>query len=166
VGPVTAPRLVAIALLAFAAGCASTTYRDPTLDETASGPTARLIVRNQHSAVAALRTFDDAASCRKPLLIPGAPLIAAGEEADVGVRAGHDFTLEARTPPPDSCAAIVTFRPEAGRRYLAQFTGVGTGCALKVVIVQSVVPPRVVSEPTSRNRSPSPAGGEGGCSAE
>ena len=164
-GPVAAPRLVAIALLAFAAGCAST-YRDPTLDETASGPTARLIVRNRHAAVVALRTFDDAASCRKPLLIPGASLIAAGEEADIGARAGRDFTLEARTPPPDSCAAIVTFRPEAGRRYLAQFIGVGPDCSLEVVSVESVVPPRVVPEPTSRARRPSLQGGEGGCSAE
>jgi hypothetical protein len=165
VKPQTALRLAASALLAFAAGCAST-YRDPTVGETESGPTARLVIRNRHSAVAALRTFDDAASCRKPLLIPHASLIAAGEEADVGVRAGHDFTFEARTSPPDSCAAIVTFRPEAGKRYLAQFIGGGTDCSINVVIVESVVPPRAVAERTSRARRPSVDGGKAGCSAE
>jgi hypothetical protein len=164
-GSVPVRRFVPVALLAAIGGCVSN-YRDPTLDENASSPTARLVIRNQHDVVAALRTFDDAASCRKPLLIPDVSLIAPGEEADVGVRAGEDFTFEARTPPPDSCTAIATFRPEAGKRYLAQFGGSGAGCRLNVVRVESVVPPRMAPEPTLRARRPAPTGGKAGCAPE
>jgi hypothetical protein len=158
-------RFAPVALLALAAGCA-TTYQDPTIDENASGPSARLIIRNQSAVIAALRTFDDAALCRKPLLIPDVSLIAAGEEADIGVRAGHDFTFEARIAPPDSCTAIATFKPEAGKRYLAQVAGSGTECSLVVMRVDSVVPPRMVPEPTLRPRRPSPRGSEAACIAE
>lgn len=164
-GSVPVRRLAPVALLVLVTGCAST-YRDPTLGETASAPSARLIIRNQDAEAVALRTFDDAASCRKPLLIPGASPIAAGEEADIGVHAGRDFTLEARRGAADACGAIATFRPAAGKRYLAQFGGSGPVCWLNVVRVDSVVPPRVVPEPTLRARRASPPGAETGCAAE
>lgn len=164
--PLPASRFVPIALLALGAGCSTTYYQDPTLDENASAPSARLIIRNQNAVVAAVRTFDDAAFCRKPLLMPGASPIPAGEEADVGVRAGHDFTFEARTPAPDACTAIATFKPEAGKRYLAQFGGSGTDCRLNVVRVVSVVPPRMVPEPTLRARRPSRGDSKAACAAE
>jgi hypothetical protein len=165
-GSLPASRFVPIALSALVAGCAASTYRDPTLDENASAPSARLIIRNQNAVVAAFRTFDDAALCRKPLLMPGASPLPAGEEADVGVRPGRDFTFEARTPTPDSCTAIATFKPEAGKRYFAQFGGSGTDCWLKVVRVDSVVPPRMALEPTLRSRRPSPADSKAACAAE
>jgi len=161
-GPLPASRFAAFALSALVAGCAST-YRDPSLDENATAPTARLVIRNQNAVAVALRTFDDAASCRKPLLIPDVPLIAAGEEADVGVPAGREFTFEARTAPPDSCTAIATFKPEAGKRYLAQILGSGADCRLNVVRVESVVPPKMVPEPSLRARRPAPAGAKAAC---
>jgi hypothetical protein len=162
---VPASRFAPVALLAFVGGCAST-YLDPTLDENAAVPSARLVIRNQNVALIALRTFDDAAHCRKPLLIPDASLISAGEEADIGVRAGHDFTFEARRVGPDVCSAIATFRPQAGKRYLAQFGGTGAVCWLNVVRVDSVVPPKVVPEPSLRARRPSPDGAKAACAAE
>lgn len=159
-------RVASIALfVALGAGCAST-YSDPTRDENASAPSARLVLRNQNAEVAALRTFDDAARCLRPLLIPDASLISAGEEADIGVRAGHDFTVEARRPGPDACIAIATFRPEAGKRYLAQFGSTGPVCWLNVVRVDSVVPPKVVPEPSLRARRPSPEDPQAACAAE
>jgi hypothetical protein len=164
--PVPVSRFAPVALLAFVAGCASTYYRDPTLDENAAAPSARLVIRNQNAELSALRTFEDAATCRKPLQIPDASLIAAGEEADIGVRAGHDFTFEARRVGPDACSAIATFKPEAGKRYLAQFGSSGPVCWLNVVRVDSVVPPKVAPEPSLRARRASPAGGKAGCAAE
>ena len=164
-GSIPTLRAASIALLALGAGCAST-YRDPTLDETASAPSARLVIRNQNGEVAALRTFGDAARCSKPLQIPGASLLAAGEEADIGVPAGHDFTFEARRGGPDVCVAIATFRPEAGKRYLAQFGTSGPVCWVNVVQVDSVVPPKVAPEPSLRARRPSPGDGKGACAAE
>jgi hypothetical protein len=159
-------RFVPIVLSAFVAGCAASAYRDPTLDEKAAVPTARLIIRNQNADLTALRVFDDAANCREPLLIPDASLLSTGEEADIGVRAGHDFTFEARRVGPDVCTAIATFRPEAGKRYLAQFGSSGPVCWLNVVRVDSVVPPRLVAEPTLRARRAAPPGAKGACAAE
>ena len=158
-------RFAPVVLLAFVAGCAST-YRDPTLDENSSAPSARLIIRNQNTELVALRTFEDPARCRRPLLIPDASLISAGEEADIGVRAGQDFTFEARRAEPEACSAIATFRPAAGKRYLAQFGSSGAVCWLNVVRVDSVVPPKVAPEPSLRARRPSPEDGKTACAAE
>jgi hypothetical protein len=142
---------VFLSLLAFAAGCASP-YHDPTLDDSAPAPAARLVLRNQNADLAAFRTFGDSAGCRKPQAIAGASTLAPKEEADIGILAGRDFTFEAKRVAPDACAAIVTFRPEAGAVYLAQFGSSGPACWLNVVRIVSTVPPRVEPEVTLRAR--------------
>lgn len=151
-GPMTSGRRSLVTLLAFLSGCATSVYVDPTLDETHTGPAARLVLRNSHADIASFRTYADPASCRKPLAIAGASLIAAGEEADIGVAAGRAFTFAARRASADGCTAIATFTPESGKQYIAQFGSSGPACWLNVVRVESVVPPRVVPEPTLRVR--------------
>jgi hypothetical protein len=152
-------------LAALATGCAST-YRDPTLDESKPVPAARLVLRNQNADVAAFRTFEDAATCRKPLAIAEAAVLGPKEEADIGVLAGRDFTFEAKRVAPEACTAVVTFRPQAGAVYLAQLGSSGPACWLNVVRVVSTVPPRVEPESTSRARRLSADSSGAGCAAE
>jgi hypothetical protein len=158
-------RLVLLSLLAAAAGCA-TSYRDPTLDESKPVAAARLVLRNQNADVAAFRTFEDAATCRKPRAITEAAALGPKEEADIGVLAGRDFTFEAKRLAPAACSAIVTFRPQAGAVYLAQLGSSGPACWINVVRVLSTVPPRVEAESTSRARRLSAEPSGSNCAAE
>ena len=157
-------RFALITLLALAAGCTSI-YPDPALDEKNVVPTARLVLRNQNVELASFRTFDDAARCAKPLVIADAVALGAGEEADIGVVAGRDFTFEAKRQGPESCNAIATFKPEAGKQYLAQFGSSGAVCWMNLVRVDSVVPPKVVPEPSLRARRASGAERDAACAA-
>jgi hypothetical protein len=156
-------------LLAFVAGCASNYYRDPSLDEASPAPTARLILKSRSGTVS-YRAFDDSVTCAKPRPIAAAMALQAGEddEADIGVAADGDFSLAAQQVVGDGkigCRALATFRPAAGQRYLATFTGDGTACSLDVTRVLSAVPPRIVTEPTFRVRRASSASGAS-CEAE
>jgi hypothetical protein len=152
-------------LAAVAAGCASN-YLDPTLDEKNTGPSARLVIHNRSADVATFTHFEDSARCGKPRAISDAAVIAPNEEADIGVAAGRDFTFAARRIGAEECTAIATFRPDSGKRYLAQFGSSGSACWLNVVRVDSVVPPKVVPEPTLRARRASPEARGAACAAE
>jgi hypothetical protein len=157
-------------LLAVGAGCASTsTYRDPSLDDAAPVPTARLILKSR-SGIASFRAFDDSATCAKPQAIADAMALQAGEddEADIGVVAGRDFSFAARRIVADGkpgCQALATFRPAAGQRYLATFDNDGAACTLVVTRILSAVPPRIAAEPTFRARHAT-AAGAASCAAE
>jgi hypothetical protein len=152
-------------LAALAAGCAST-YLDPSLDGENAAPSARLVIHNRGAEVATFTHFEDSARCAEPRAISDAALVAPNEEADIGVAAGRDFTFAARRIGAEECTAIATFRPESGKRYLAQFGSSGSACWLNVVRVDSVVPPRVVPEPTLRARRTSPGVRGAACAAE
>jgi hypothetical protein len=155
-------RAASIALLVFAAGCASP-YIDPSLDEASTEPTARLILKNR-DGVATFRGFDDGAGCRKPHVIAAAAALQAGEddEADIGVVAGKDFSLAAQQVVADGktgCLAIATFRPMAGQRYLATFQARDAACSLVITRILSAVPPRIGVEPSFRVRRAATADG-------
>ncbi len=155
-------------LLAFIAGCASN-YLDPSLDDAAPASTARLILKSR-SGIVSFRAFGESAACAKSQPIAGAIALQAGEddEADIGVAAGGDFSFAAQQIVADGkigCQALATFRPAAGQRYLATFTGNGAACSLGVMRILSAVPPRVVAEPTFRARRASNASGAS-CEAE
>jgi hypothetical protein len=155
-------RAAPIVLLALVAGCASP-YVDPSLDDASPEPTARLILKNR-DGIATFRGFEDSVDCRKPHVIAAAAALQAGEddEADIGVVAGKDFSFAAQQVVADGkigCQAIATFRPMPGERYFATFQGRDATCALVVTRILSVVPPRIVEEPSFRARRAATADG-------
>jgi hypothetical protein len=153
--------------LALVVGCASY-YIDPSLDEAAPVPTARLILKTR-DGVTRFRAFDESARCAKPQAIAGATLQAGeDDEIDIGVVADRDFSFAAQQVAGDGkngCQTLATFRPAAGQRYLATFTRDGETCALVVTRILSAVPPRIAAEPTFRARRPATASGVS-CAAE
>ncbi len=153
--------------LALVAGCASN-YIDPSLDETASVPTARWVLKTR-DGLTRFRAFADSARCAKPQAIAGAMLQAgADDQIDIGVVADRDFSFAAQQVVGDGkggCQTLATFRPAAGHRYLATFTRDGEACALIVTRILSAVPPRIAAEPTYRARRPAAVSGAS-CAAE
>jgi hypothetical protein len=168
-GPGPISRLAWLSLLALCAGCVSN-YRDPSLDEAASEPTARLILKSRDGIVA-FRAFDESTRCREARAIGGATALQAGEddEADIGVPAGRDFSFGAQQVLKEGkagCKVLATFKPESGKRYLATFRADGATCSLDFMRILSAVPPRAAAEPTFRVRRASTETRDAACAAE
>ena len=137
----TMPWLSAFLLL----GCAtSADYVEPT-----GKKTAILAMLNESAFPARPALYGSAAECRNRSVLPSIPV---GEQTDVRVKAGEDLaltmTMRQRTSTRDEgtiCDITVVFKPEPGRRYMANASYQSDACNVLITDITSLLEPKAVN---------------------
>ena len=122
---------IAISVVAATAGCSSllTRYQAPS----SGTPSAVLTVHNATAGGVTLWPYSDAAHCKGLLQVAATFNMKPDARAEIVVQAGEDVSVGslqrwARW----MCSADATFRPESGRRYVADLLGNGSDCAIEI----------------------------------
>jgi hypothetical protein len=122
---------IAIGAVAAVAGCSSllTQYEAPS----SGTPSAVLTVHNASPGEATLWPNSDAAHCKGLLSLASTFNMKPDARAEILVKAGEDLSfVSVQDWAGRTCTVDATFRPESGRRYVADLIGDGRRCALVI----------------------------------